>query len=236
MPLHIRASAGDVAPVVLLPGDPGRARRLASMLDGAVCYNEHRGLLGFTGSRNGRRISVQTTGMGAPSAAIVAEELIMLGAKVLIRAGTAGSAGPVRAGDLVVATASVPLDGATRAYLDGGPYAPAAAFEVVAALAQHCATLGVPHHIGLIATGDAFYAEDPQHVARWGARGVLAFEMEASALFTVAALRNARAGCIVVVTNTAGMQDWLEGEAYDRAEGVLLEAALGTAVALAERY
>ncbi len=234
MPIHIHATAADLAPVVLLPGDPGRARRAAALLDGARCYNENRGLLGFTGAYRGRPISVQTTGMGAPSAAIVAEELIQLGAKTLIRIGTAGGAAErVRAADLVIATASVPLDGATRAYLDGEPYAPAADFPTVAALVRAAQATGITHHTGLIATGDALYAESPDHAARWAARGVLAFEMEASVLFTVAALRGVRAGCIVVVTNAAGERDWLEGEAYAAAEARLLRVALDAAADLA---
>jgi len=233
VPIHIHASPADLAPVVLLPGDPGRARRAAAMLDGARCYNENRGLLGFSGAYRGRPISVQTTGMGAPSAAIVAEELIQLGAGTLIRIGTAGGAAEqVGAGELVIATASVPLDGATRTYLGGDPYAPAADFAVVTALVQAANAARVAHHVGLIATGDALYAESPDHTRRWAERGVLAFEMEASVLFTVAALRRVRAGCLVVATNTAGALDWLEGEAYAAAETRLLRVALEAAAAL----
>ena len=91
MPIHIIADEGSVAPVVLLPGDPGRAQRIASRLDDAVQYNGNRGLVGFTGAYQGARVSVQTTMMGAPSTAIVAEELIQLGARTLIRVGTAGA-------------------------------------------------------------------------------------------------------------------------------------------------
>ncbi|MHB8577975.1 MAG: phosphorylase family protein [Dehalococcoidia bacterium] len=234
VPVHIQASAGDVAKVVLLPGDPGRAGRVAAMLESVRCYNENRGLLGFTGASAGQRISVQTTGMGAPSAAIVAEELAMLGAQVLIRIGTAGGASArIRAGDLVIATGSVPLDGTTRAYLSGDPYAPVADFGVVQALTAACAGEQAPYHTGLIATGDALYAEDETSGGRWAARGVLAFEMEASALFTVAALRGVRAGCLVLVTNAAGVHDRLEGAAYETAERTMLRAGIAAACALA---
>src|SRR5687768_15781817 len=130
MPLHIHAEPADIAPVVLLPGDPARAERVAERLDGVACYTRHRGLLGFTGTYDGARVSVQTTMMGTPSTAIVAEELIQLGARVLIRIGTSGGLGEgVAPGDLVIATASTPLDGTTAAYLDGRPYAPAASFD-----------------------------------------------------------------------------------------------------------
>lgn len=234
MPVHLHTAPGAVAPVVLLPGDPDRACRAAALLDGATCYNENRGLLGFTGGYAGRTVSVQTTGMGAPSAAIVAEELIMLGARVLIRTGTAGGAtAAVRAGELVVATASVPLDGTTRTYLGGDPYAPVADFDVVAALTAACRTAEVPHHTGLIATGDALYAESAGSTALWAGRGVLAFEMEASAIFTVAALRRVRAGCVVLVTNVSGVHDRIEGPAYDQAEAAMLRVALAAAAGLA---
>ena len=232
MPVHIHAVEGDVAPVVILPGDPGRARRCAALLDGARCYNENRGLLGFTGSYAGQLLSVQTTGMGAPSAAIVAEELAMLGARMLIRAGTAGGGRGVGVGDLVVATASVPLDGATAAYVGHEPYAPAASFAVVSALAKSCRARGVRFHTGLVCTNDALYAEDRDHGDRWIARGVLAFEMEASALFTVAALRGLEAGCIVVATNAAGVHERLAGDAYAAAEDAMLRVALDAAVSL----
>ncbi len=233
MPVHLHAQPAEIAPVVLLPGDPGRTRRIAASLDDPATYNEHRGLLGITGSYNGERLSVQTSGMGAPSAAIVAEELAMLGAKIIIRIGTAGGASmAVRAGELVVATGSVPLDGATRAYVGGEPYAPVADFGVVTALDAACHALGATYHVGLIATGDALYAEDAAAGSRWAARGVLAFEMEASVLFTVAALRSMRAGCLLVVTNAAGIHDRLEGPAYEAAERRMLLVALAAAAGL----
>src|SRR3970282_1774406 len=107
MPIHIRAQPGDVAPIVLLPGDPGRATRVAERLDGARCYNEYRGLLGYTGTYKGTALSVQTTGMGAPDAALVVEELALLGARTVVRIGTCGGAGAdVRPTDLIVATAA----------------------------------------------------------------------------------------------------------------------------------
>jgi purine-nucleoside phosphorylase len=234
MPLHIHASPADIAPVVFLPGDPGRAERIAGRLAGTTCYTRFRGLLGFTGEAGGVRVSVQTTGMGAPSASIIAEELIQLGAKVLVRVGTAGGVGEsVRPGDLVIATASCPLDGATRAYLDGEPYAPAAAFTVTRALVDAAAALGYPPHTGLIATEDAFYHPEPGHAEKWAARGVLAFEMEASALFTIAALRRAAAGCLLTVSNTSKALDWLGGDTLDDAIGRMIAVALAAAPALA---
>jgi len=231
VPVHIRAEAGDVAEVVLLPGDPGRAKRVAKQIDGARCYNENRGLLGYTGSYRGAPVSVQTTGMGAPSAAIAVEELAMLGAKTVIRIGTCGGATPdVAAGDLVIATASCPLDGTTRRYAHGDAYAPAASYSVVSALVSAALLSGARHHVGLIATDDVLYADNSGWTDAWSARGVLAQEMEASAVFTVAALRGLRAGCVLVVANNVGEHDRVaDGElqpSIDAMIGVALEAAV----------
>lgn len=233
-PIHIRAQPGDVAPIVLLPGDPGRATRAAGRLEGARCYNEFRGLLGYTGTYKGTPVSVQTTGMGAPSAAIVVEELALLGAKTAIRIGTCGGTRPeVRPTDLIVATAACPLDGTTRQYLAGDPYAPAATFRVVRALveaAESASGGGVRYHVGPVATEDALYAVTPEWRDRWAGRGVLAQEMEASAIFTVAALRGMEAGCLLTVSNSAGQHERLPEEellpAIDRMIEVALEAAL----------
>lgn len=233
MPVHIRAREGDVAPVVLLPGDPGRAQRAASRLEGVRCYNEHRGLLGFTGTYRGKPVSVQTTMMGCPSAAIVCEELAMLGARTLIRIGTCGAAGPaVEPKDLIIATAACPLDGTTAQYVNGEPYAPAASFRVVRALADAAEAAGVRRHIGLIATEDALYTVREGWVERWAARGVLAQEMEASAIFTVAALRGLEAGCVLVASNRAGQHLRLPDEELLPAIDVMIDVALDAAVRL----
>lgn len=233
MPIHIRTEPGAVAPLVFLPGDPARAEALAARLRDPVCYNRHRGLLGFTGEAAGVRLSVQTTGMGAPSAAIVAEELVRLGARVLVRVGTCGGVAGVAPGELVIATASCPLDGTTARYVAGDPYAPVASFAVTRALVDAAHALDLSPRVGLIATEDVFYNPDPRHRDTWAARGVLAFEMEASALFTVAALRGVHAGCLLTVSNTSGASNWLEGEGLQTAVERLLDVALAAAPALA---
>jgi purine-nucleoside phosphorylase len=229
-PVHVRAAAGDVAPVVLLVGDPGRATRTAAIMQDARCYNEFRGLLGYTGTWGGTAVSVQTTGMGGPSAAIVCEERAMLGARVLIRLGTCGAIQPqMRATDMVIVTAACPLDGTTADYVDDR-YAPAASFRVVRALVEAAEAAGVRHHVGVVATEDALYRVQERWVERWQARGVLAQEMEASAIFTVAALRGMEAGCILVASNHAGHHERLPDEelqpAIDAMIGIGLDAAL----------
>ena len=232
-PVHIRAQPDDVAPIVLLPGDPGRATRVAERLDGARCYNEYRGLLGYTGSYRGTPVSVQTTGMGAPSAAIVVEELAMLGARTVIRIGTCGGAQPgIRPADLIIATAACPLDGTTRQYLGDDPDTPEATARVVRALVEAAERLGARHHVGLVATEDALYAVTADWAKTWAARGVLAQEMEASAILTVAALRGLEAGCLLTASNSAGEHERLPDDELLPAIGRMIEVALEAAVAL----
>ncbi|TAK55633.1 MAG: purine-nucleoside phosphorylase [Dehalococcoidia bacterium] len=232
-PIHVRAAQGDVAPIVLLVGDPGRATRTAEIMGDAACYNEFRGLLGYTGTHDGVRVSVQTTGMGCPSAAIVCEELAMLGARVLIRLGTCGAVqAGMRATDIVIATAACPLDGTTSDYTDGEPYAPAATFRVVRALVDAAAGTGVRFHTGLIATEDALYRVREAWAERWQARGVLAQEMEASAIFTVAALRGMEAGCILVASNHAGQHERLPDDELRPAIDAMIGVGLRAAVSL----
>jgi len=231
MPVHLHATAADLAPVVLLPGDPARAERVAARLSGAVCYNRNRGLLGFTGTYRGTRVSVQTTMMGAASTAIVAEELVQLGARTLIRIGTAGALGDgIEPGALLIATASTPLDGTTAGYLEGRPYAPVASFAVIRALVQAAEAAHLPYACGPIVTDDVFYHPDERRLGHWSAFGALAVEMEASALFTVAARHRIQAGTILTISNFVGAAAWLSPEelqpAVDAMIGIALEAAL----------
>lgn len=233
VPIHIRAQPGDVAPIVLLPGDPARATRVAERLDDARCYNQYRGLLGYTGSYKGTAVSVQTTGMGAPSAAIVVEELALLGARVVIRIGTGGGTrDDIQASDLIVATSACAFDGTTRQYMGEG-YEPQAADRVVRALVDAAEAAVARYHVGPVATEDALYAVTEQTREELAARGVLAQEMEASAIFTVAALRGLDAGCLLTVSNAAGQHERLRDDellpAIDRMITVALEAAVALA-------
>jgi purine-nucleoside phosphorylase len=240
--IHLRAEEGDYAPLVLLPGDPNRARRISERFDpgSAREVNVHRGMLGFTGTYRGAPVSVQTSGMGTPSLAIVVEELLRLGARQLIRVGTCGGIGQgIRNGDLIIATASCPVDGATRTYLHGDAYAPVADFAVTRALVEAAAAAGASARTGLVASVDVFYNSDADYAAKWRARGVLAFEMEASALFFLAARAGVQAGCALVVSDVLGEEatghgDYISLEelerATDRMVGVALEAGTGLAV------
>jgi DeoD family purine-nucleoside phosphorylase len=205
-PVHVRAEPGDFAESVLLPGDPRRAKYIAeNFFEDARLVTEERGMLGYTGTYKGEPVSVQTTGMGCPSASIVTEELVQLGAKNLLRVGTCGGySGELRLGDLVVATSATPQDGTVASITGGVPYAPAAHFDVVHA-AHHAAEIaGRRTFVGPIVSSDLFYdpIEDP--AALWGGLGVLAVEMEAAAIFTIAAMQGVRAGCLLTVSDTIG--------------------------------
>ncbi len=206
--LHLHAEPGDYAPLVLLPGDPARATAIAARFDGGLPaarqVNANRGLLGYTGSVNGRPISVQTSGMGAPSIALVTEELLRLGARQLVRVGTTGALrAEIQLGEIVIATASSPTDGTTQTLMRGMPYAPAADFALTHALVHAAERLGVPFRVGPIATIDVFshYHPDSQFVRPWREAGALAVEMEASALFYLAAARGVQAACVGVVVD-----------------------------------
>jgi DeoD family purine-nucleoside phosphorylase len=207
-PVHLRADPGDYAESVLLPGDPERARYIAeSFFEEPRLVNEERGMLGYTGTYRGTPISVQTTGMGCPSTAIVVEELAMLGAKNLLRVGTCGGYHPEMAhGDLVVATAAVPHDGTVSKLTGGYPYAPAANFDLVRATRDAADTAGRRVFTGPVETSDLFYdtVESPHEL--WHSLGVLAVEMEAAVVFTLAAIRGLRAGCLLTVSDVIGQE------------------------------
>ncbi len=241
--IHLRAEPGDYAPVVLLPGDPNRAGWIAEKFDAGSSrrVNAHRGLLGYTGTFKGVPISVQTTGMGGPSIAIVVEELLRLGARRLIRVGTCGGIGRgIRTGSIVVASAATPFDGTTRTYLHGDPYAPAADFSLVRALVDAAAARSIVPAVGQVATVDVFYNPDPDYFSKWRARGVLAFEMEASVLYYLAARAHAagddvRAAAILTVSDVLSEEETTEGtylplDELDRAIERSIEIALEAAV------
>ena len=231
MPIHLRAEPGDYAPAVLLPGDPLRARRVAEeFLDDARQVNGERGLLGFTGTHQGVPVSVQATGMGAPSAAIVIEELIQLGADRLIRIGTCGGLQPQLAlGDLVIALSAVPADGTALRYTGGEAHAPTAHFGVTHGLIHAAKGLELRPHVGAIASSDTFYDPDPGRHTRWAERGVLAVEMEAAVLFTIAAIRGVEGACLLTVS------DIISGEEFTRISDEELAAAVERMTRLALR-
>jgi purine-nucleoside phosphorylase len=180
-----------------------RARYIAeSYLDGAKEVNGERGLLGYTGEYEGKPVSVQATGMGCPTAAIVMEELVQLGVKRYLRVGTCGGLQTdLSLGDLIIALSAVPADGASRHYVGGEPHCPTADWELIHGSFHAAKELGQPIRLGAIVSSDTFYDPDKDRHERWSARGVLAVEMEAAVLFTIGALRGVQAGCLLTVSD-----------------------------------
>lgn len=232
--IHLRAEEGAYAPLVLLPGDPNRVRRIAERFDAGSArqVNDHRGLLGVTGTFRGVPVSAQATGMGTPSTSIVVEELLRLGARRFIRVGTCGGiATGLRTGDLVIATGACPVDGATRTYLHGEAYAPVADFDLTRDLVDAAAAAAVEAQTGLVASVDVFYNPDDDYAKRWRERGVLAFEMEASALFFLAARAGGQAACALTVSDVlseevSSEESYLPLEELERAIDRMIDVAL----------
>src|SRR6516225_3153796 len=203
MPIHVRAEPGEYAEAVLLPGDPLRARYIAeTYFDDPVARNTERGLLGYTGTWKGKPVSVQGTGMGCPGATIVFEELIQLGCKKLIRVGTCGGLQPHHAlGDLIVALTAVPADSTAMHLVADEPHCPTASWSLIHGAVHVAKEVDQELHVGPIVSSDLFYNPNEGQYERWASRGVLAVEMEASALFTVAALRGVEAACFLTVSD-----------------------------------
>ncbi len=235
MPIHVRADPGDYAEACLLPGDPLRAQYIAeSYLDNPLQRNSERGLLGYTGEFEGRPVSVQATGMGCPSAAIVVEELVQLGVKRLLRVGTCGGLQPDLAlGDLVVAISAVPADATAQHLVGNEPHCPTSDWELVHGAVHHAKELDQPLHVGPIVSSDVFYNPDGGQYERWSARGVLAVEMEAAVLFTLGALRGVQAGCLLTVSDVvvAGEFTRISDDELRAAVDRMTRIALATATA-----
>ncbi len=203
MPIHVRAEPGEYAEACLLPGDPLRAKYIAdTYLDDALQRNSERGMLGYTGTWEGRAVSVQATGMGCPSAAIVMEELVQLGVKRFLRVGTCGGLQPdLSLGDLIVALTAVPADGTVRTYIGGEPHCPTADWSLIHGAVHAAKEIGQAVRVGPIVSSDVFYNPDDGQYERWSKRGVLAVEMEAAVLYTIGALRGVQAGCLLTVSD-----------------------------------
>ncbi|MEO9326026.1 purine-nucleoside phosphorylase [Nocardioides sp. C4-1] len=230
MSTHIGAGDGAIAPTVLLPGDPLRARWIAeTFLDDAVCYSEVRGMLGFTGTWQGRPVSVQGSGMGQPSMAIYVNELFRdYDVQSIVRVGSCGAlTDRLAIRDVVIASGACTDSSMNRIAFEGLDYAPVADFDLL----RDAAAAAPEAHVGLIFSGDSFYSARPELLTRMVEHGVLAIEMEASALYTLAARfgRRALAICTVsdhIVTGEETTADERQ-ETFGRMVEIALTAALG---------
>ena len=235
MPIHVRAEPGEYAEACLLPGDPLRAQYVAeTFLEDVQPRNRERGMLGYSGTFQGQPVSVQATGMGCPSAAIVFEELVQLGVKRLVRIGTCGGLQPdMQLGDLVIAISAVPADATATHIVGGEPHAPTADWELVHGAVHAARELDRPVRVGPIVTSDVFYNPDGDQYARWSDRGILAVEMEAAVLFTLGALRKVQAGCLLTVSDVVVEGEFVRitDEEMRRAVDGMTELALRTVTA-----
>jgi len=234
---HNEAAKGDYAEAVLLPGDPLRAQWIAeTFLEAPRCVNRVRNCLGFTGSWRGRPVSVQATGMGQPSTAIYAHELVTVyGVKTLIRVGTCGGLNErVKLRDIVIALAASTDSAMNRIRFDGLDFAPAADFGLLRDAAARAEAAGLRHHVGGIVSSDTFYHADP--LAYYGGligHGVLAVEMEASALYTLAARLGARALAICAMTDCLVTKQELSSAERQSSLQDMVTLALGVATGAA---
>ena len=229
MSIHIDAKKGEIAETVLLPGDPLRAKWIAdTFLEDVFLYNEVRGMLGFTGTYKGRKISVQGTGMGIPSTLIYATELITeYGVKNLIRVGSAGSyQKEVKIRDIVLAMSASTNSGLNTIRFNGADFAPTASFKLFQKAVEIATEKNITVKAGGILSSDEFYADEFDSYKKWAAYGVLCVEMETSGLYTVAAKYNVNALSILTISDSLVTKEKTTAEEREHTFKEMIEIAL----------
>src|SRR5690625_903898 len=232
MSIHINAKKGDITDTILLPGDPLRAKYIAeTFLDDVVCYNEVRNMLGFTGYYKGKRISVQGTGMGVPSISIYIHELMEeYGVKNLIRVGTCGAIQKdVKVRDVILAQSASSDSYQNRKLFKNIEYAPTSDFELLLSSYNEAKKKGMQIKVGNVFTADSFYDENG-NIEQLAEYGVLALEMESSALFTISKKFNARALSILTVSDHVLTGEATSSEERQTTFNEMIEVALDAAV------
>ena len=233
MSVHIAAKNGEIADTVLLPGDPKRAKWIAeNFLENAVCYTDIRGMLGFTGTYKGKRISVQGTGMGIPSMSIYITELMKdYGVKTLIRVGSAGSyQEEVKIRDIVVALSTSTDSNINNRRFKGASFAPTVNFDLLSKVLKTAEEKNIKIKAGNILTSDEFYNDDPTYFKKWAEFGVLAVEMETAALYTLASKYKARALSILTISDSLVSPEITSSEEREKTFNEMIELALETAI------
>lgn len=233
MSLHIGAEQGRIADTILLPGDPLRAKFIAeNFLDAPVLYNEIRGMYGYTGTFKGKRISVQGTGMGIPSISIYTEELIRdYGVKTLMRVGSCGSVRKeIQLRDVILAMGACTDSAVNRNRFAGRDFSPVADFGLLKTAHNIAEEKGLPVHVGNVFTTDLFYHDDPDYWKKWADYGILAIEMETTALYTIAAKYGARALTVLTVSDTIIDEGKVSPEERQKTFTDMMELALETAL------
>lgn len=231
MSTHIEAQPGEIAESVLLPGDPIRAKWIAqTFLEDAKCYNEVRGMLGYTGTFKGKRISVQGTGMGIPSALIYCHELINdYGVKNLIRVGSAGSyQKDINLRDIVIAMAASTNSGINNTRFIHADYSPTADFDLFMKAALYAKENNIPIKAGNILSSDQFYEDNFENYKKWADFGVLCVEMEAAGLYTIAAKFNVKALAILTISDSLVTGETTTADEREGSFSKMIEIALHT--------
>ncbi len=234
MPIHIEAEKGDVAEIVLVPGNPQRAKYIAdNFLEDAKLYTDYREMYGYTGTFNGVEVSVQTTGMGVPSSAIMLEELKMLGAKILIRVGTCGALQQeLKEADVIIAQSAASIGTTVNQLRQNITLAPPADFELNKGLYESAKRLDMPVHVGQIVTSDYFYGTPEEDVKELADYGVLAVEMEAAGLFNLAAKHSLKAAAVMTVSDHVFAQTRADKDKIQQGVDRMTEMVLDTATNL----
>ena len=234
MTIHIGAKEGEIAETVLMPGDPLRAKWAAEkFLTDVKCVNETRGMLGFTGTWNGNPVTIQGSGMGMPSLSIYANELIRdYGAKTLIRIGSCGAMQEsVGMRDVIIAMTSSSLSTPSKGFFRELNFAPCADFGLLRAAVAASEAKGVTTHVGGIYSADVFYDERPDLNEQMTRHGILAVEMEAAELYTVAARFGVRALAVLTVSDHLLTHEALPSKDREQSFGEMVEIALDAAFA-----
>ena len=232
---HLGAKKGDIAETVLLPGDPLRAKYIAeTFLEDVVQYNNVRGMLGFTGTYKGKRVSVQGTGMGVPSIGIYTHELINeYGCKNLIRIGTAGSLQEnVKIRDVVIAMTASTDSAINKLRFNGADYAPTASAELLFKAYEAGKAKGLNMKAGNVLTSDTFYGDDPEGWKKWAKFGVLCVEMETAQLYTTAAKFGVNALTLLTISDSLVTGEVTSAEERQLTFNDMIEVALESALSL----
>ena len=232
MTIHIGAEPGDIAETVLMPGDPLRAKWAAeTFLKDPVCVNQVRGMLGYTGTWNGHRVTIHGSGMGMPSLSIYANELIKeYGAKTLIRIGSAGAMQEVvKLRDVVLAMTSSTLSTPSRGIFKELSFAPCADYGLLSAAHGAALEKGLIPHVGGIYSSDVFYDERPDLNEQMIRHGILAVEMEAAELYALAARYGCRALAVLTISDHLITHEALPAEDRERSFADMVEIALTAA-------
>lgn len=234
MTIHIGAKVGDIAETVLMPGDPYRAKWAAeTFLEDVVLVNEVRGMLGYTGSWNGHRVTIQGSGMGMPSLSIYANELIRdYNAQTLIRIGSCGGMQPqVDVRDVIIAMTASTITSPSSGIFKEVNFAPVADYALLKAAVEAAEAKGTKVHVGGIYSSDVFYAERPDLDEQMVRHGILGVEMEAAELYTLAARHGRRALAVLTVSDHLQTGESLPSEDRERTFGEMVEIALQAAFA-----